>query len=149
MTAPATTLPTDTGQLGPGTLTIGEVATEVDVSCYLNSVGIEVSENEVSGSTTKLCGAVRPAVTNYEYALTGNVDLDLGNASGLFQLSWDAPGSTQPFTFVPSTELGVTFAGNLVLTPLGITAAEYGSDLTADFTFVIVGVPTITRAVTP
>jgi hypothetical protein len=143
MTTP--TLPSDTGQLGPGELQIGAVGSEIDVSCYLNSVGIDISENEVSASTTKLCGAVRPAVVQYERALSGNVDLDLGNASGLFQLSWDEEGSVQDFTFTPSNDLGVTFTGQLVLTPLGIASAEYGSDLTTDFEFKVLGKPTITR----
>lgn len=143
MTAPAATLPVDTGQLGPGTLTIGAVASVIDVSCYVNNVGIEVSKN-AGDQTTKLCGAVRPGVTTYDFTLTGNIDVDLANDSGLLALSWDSPGSVQPFSFTPNEDLGVIFAGNLVLDPLNVKADEYGGDLTSDFTWSIVGTPTRT-----
>lgn len=148
MTAPAPTLPLDTGQLGPGTLKIGATgATQLDISCYINNVGIEVSK-DTGDQTTKLCGATRPGVTTYTYQLTGNVDVDLANASGLLALSWDSAGSTQPFEFVPNTALGVTFAGNLVIDPLNVTADEYGGDITSDFTWDIIGKPSRTVAPT-
>jgi hypothetical protein len=146
MTAPAPTLPTDTGQLGPGTLTIGATATVLDISCYVNNAGIEVSK-ESGSQTTKLCGVTRPGVTTYTYTLTGNVDVDLANASGLLALSWDNPGSTQEFEFTPNDALGVTFSGDLVIDPLNVKADEYGGDLTSDFSWVIVGKPD--RAIAP
>lgn len=145
MTAP--TLPTDTGQLGPGSLTIGTTGTQIDVSCYINNVGIEVSK-DTTDQTVKLCGTARPGVTTYTYTLTGNVDVDLANASGLMALSWDSPGSTQGFEFTPNDDLGVTFVGNLVIDPLNVQADEYGADLTSDFSWVIVGKPTVNRGAT-
>lgn len=140
MTAPAPTLPTDTGQLGPGTLTIGTAGTLLDISCYVNNAGIEVSKS-TGDQTTKLCGVSRPGVTTYTYTLSGNVDVDLANASGLLALSWDNPGSSQEFEFVPNTELGTTFSGNLIIDPLNVQADEYGGDITSDFSWVIVGKP--------
>jgi len=144
MTAPAPTLPTDTGQLGPGSLTVGEVGSELDISCYINNAGIEVSKNSTD-QTMKLCGAARPGVTTYTYTLSGNVDVDLANASGLMNLSWENPGSSQSFTFTPNDELGVTFSGTLVIDPLNVQADEYGADITSDFSWVCVGKPTVTR----
>jgi hypothetical protein len=142
MTAP--TLPTDTGQLGPGSLTVGSTGSEIDISCYINNVGIEVSK-DTTDQTTKLCGASRPGVTTYTYTLSGNVDVDLANASGLMALSWDNPGSTQGFVFVPNEDLGVEFTGQLTIDPLNVQADEYGADLTSDFSWVIVGKPTVDR----
>ena len=142
MTAP--TLPTDTGQLGPGSLTVGSTGSEIDISCYINNVGIEVSK-DTTDQTTKLCGASRPGVTTYTYTLSGNVDVDLANASGLMALSWDNPGSTQGFVFVPNEDLGVEFTGSLTIDPLNVQADEYGADLTSDFSWVIVGKPTVDR----
>jgi len=95
MTPPVPTLPTDTGQLGPGSLTIG-ATTALDISCYVNNAGIEVSKT-TGDQTTKLCGVSRPGVTTYTYTLSGNVDVDLANASGLLALSWDSAGSVQAF----------------------------------------------------
>jgi len=142
MTAP--TLPTDTGQLGPGSLTVGTTGSEIDVSCYINNVGIEVTK-DTTDQTVKLCGAARPGVTTYTYTLSGNVDVDLANASGLMALSWDNPGSSQDFVFVPNSDLGVSFTGTLVIDPLNVQADEYGADITSDFSWVIVGKPTVDR----
>lgn len=147
MTTPTTpTLPTDTGQLGPGTLKIGETGTLIDVSCYANNVGIEITKN-AGTQTTKLCGATRPGVTTYDYVLSGNVDVDLANDAGLLALSWDSAGTTQAFEFIPNDALGVSFTGELVIDPLNVKADEYGGDLTSDFSWSIIGKPT--RTVTP
>jgi hypothetical protein len=140
MSAPAPTLPTDTGQLGPGSLKIGETASQLDISCYVNNAGIEVSKT-TGDQTTKLCGVSRPGVTTYTYTLSGNVDVDLANASGLLALSWDSAGSVQAFEFIPNTELGTVFSGTLVIDPLNVQASEYGGDITSDFSWVIVGKP--------
>jgi hypothetical protein len=146
MTAPV--LPTDTGQLGPGTLKIGEVGTEIDVSCYVNNAAIEWSDS-ATDATTKLCGAVRAGVTTFTAQLVGNVDVDAGNDAGLFALSWNEKGSQQAFTFTPSTELATSVAGQLVIKPLRFGADEYGADLTSDIAFDIVGDPVLTIPTTP
>jgi hypothetical protein len=144
MTAPAPTLPTDTGQLGPGTLKVGPVGSEIDVSCYINNAGIEVSKN-TTDQTYKLCGVARPGVTTYTYTLSGNVDVDLANDAGLMALSWDDAGSSQSFEFTPNDDLGVTFTGTLTIDPLNVQGSEYGADITSDFAWVCVGKPTVDR----
>lgn len=140
MTTPITA---GTGKLGPGRLTIGATGSELDVSCLVNNASIDPSKN-ATDPTTKLCGTVRAGTVTYTYQLTGNVDTDIGSGTGLFGLSWSAPGSTQHFTFEPSEALGSVFAGELVLDPLRAGADAYGDDLTADIAFDIVGQPTFT-----
>jgi len=143
MSAPVTPpLPTDTGQLGPGELKIGEIGTEIDASCYLNNAAVEWTDS-TTDSTTKLCGAVRAGVTTFTAQLVGNIDVDAGNESGLFALSWNEKGSQQSFTFTPSTELGTTVTGILTIKPLRFGADEYGADLTSDIAFDIVGDPVL------
>jgi hypothetical protein len=128
---------------GPGTLQIGEVGSEIEASCLVNSLRIAMSKDE-GDSTTKLCGTVRPGKITYTYALSGNVDVDSESADGLFALSQSAPGSQQPFTFTPNTEAGTTATGTLVIDPLDFGADEYGDDMTSDFEFALVGKPTYT-----
>jgi hypothetical protein len=140
MTTPV--LPTDTGQLGPGVLKIGETGSEIDVSCYVNNAQIEWSDS-ATDPTTKLCGAVRAGVTTFTAQLTGNIDVDAGNESGIFALSWAEKGSQQNFEFTPSTELGTTATGILTIKPLTFGAAAYGDDLTSDIAFDIVGDPVL------
>jgi len=141
MTTP--TLPTDTGVLGPGVLKIGETATLIDISCYLNNAALE-GTTEVGDSSTKLCGSVRKGKVETTFQLTGNVDVDAGNESGFFALCFNSAGEEFDFEFTPSTALGTKAAGKLVVTPLRFGADEYGADLTSDFTFDVVGKPTLT-----
>lgn len=137
------TLPTGTGQLGPGVLEIGATGTEIDVSCLVNNAVIAADKDEAD-STTKLCGDVRAGAVTYTYALSGNMDTDIGNAAGFFALSQSAPGTQQGFTFTPSSDVGTTATGTLVIDPLDFGADEAGADLTSDFEFTIVGVPVYT-----
>lgn len=143
MTLPSPTLPTDTGQLGPGELKIGLVGSEIDISCYCNHVALEMTKN-TTDSTTKLCGAVRAGTPEYTYQLTGNIDVDAGNDAGIFAMSWQEAGSQQPFTFTPSSVLKAVATGTLTIDPLRLGADNYGDDLTSDIAWDVVGTPTIT-----
>jgi hypothetical protein len=146
VTAPAPTLPTDTGVLGPGVLRIGPVGGELDVSCYLSQAGIPT--NTTTGDSKKLlCGASRAGSTSTEFSLDVDIDLDLANESGLMAKSWSVadggPNATQDFVFVPNNDLGVEISGQLVLTPLPMNKVAYGEDLVASVAWVIVGTPTL------
>jgi hypothetical protein len=133
----------DTYPLGPGTLTIGETGTEIDVSCLVNNATISADKDE-GDSTTKLCGTVRPGAVTYTYSLSGNVDTDVDDPAGLFALSQDAPGTEQPFTFTPNTDAGTTATGTLVIDPLDFGGDETTETMTSDFEFTIVGKPAYT-----
>jgi hypothetical protein len=140
-----------TRKLGPGTLTIGQTGTPIDVSCLINSATISASKNE-EDSTTKLCGTVKPGAVSYDYSLAGNIDTDNATDSGLFALSQRAPGSQQPFTFTPNDQdadavAGIfgpsaTASGTLVLDPLDFGGDTMGALMTSDFEFTLVGQPT-------
>lgn len=135
-------------KLGPGTLTIGAVAAEVDASCLVNNAKI-TNEKDEADSTTKLCGTVKPGNITYTYALEGNVDVDPSEVDGLFQLCNAHAGEQQPFTFVPSTADGMGASGTLILDPLDFGADNYGDDMTSDFSFSIVGKPVYAAVVVP
>jgi len=143
-----------TRKLGPGTLTIGQTGTPIDASCLVNSCTISADKNE-GDSTTKLCGTVKPGAITYDYHMDGNVDTDLGLSTGLFALSQSAPGSQQPFTFIPNDEPvspGTTVtkaSGTLVIDPLDFGGDTMGETMTSDFSFTIVGQPAYDYAATP
>lgn len=136
-------LPDTTTKLGPGTLEIGTLGTEIDVSCLVNNAVISADKDE-GDATTKLCGDVRPGSVTYTYSLSGNMDTDVADASGFFALSQSAPGTVQSFVFTPNTAAGTSAAGTLVIDPLDFGADESGADLTSDFEFTIVGQPVYT-----
>lgn len=130
--------------LGPGTLKIGAVGTEIDVSCLVNGARIAPTKNE-GDETQKLCGTKVPGSITYTAKLSGNLDIDPdAGADGLFALSWSAPGSEQDFTFTPNTADGTIAAGKLILDPLDFGADKYGDTLSSDFEFTISGNVTYT-----
>lgn len=130
--------------LGPGTLKIGAVGTEIDVSCLVNGCRVSPTKNE-GDATQKLCGTKVPGAITYTAKLTGNVDIDPdAGAEGLFALSWAEPGSQQEFAFVPNTADGTSASGTLVIDPLDFGADKYGDLLSSDFEFTIVGDVTFT-----
>lgn len=139
MTAPA---PIATGavKLGPGTLKIGAVGSEIDVSCLLNSCTLTPNKNQ-GDSVTKLCGTTRPGAITYDYSLSGNIDVDIATAGGLFQLCATAPGTQQSFEWTPNNAAGVEVAGILIIDPLAFGGDTYGADMASDFEFSLVGEP--------
>lgn len=130
--------------LGPGTLEIGAVGSEIDVSCLVNGARVTPTKTE-GDATQKLCGSKSPGAITYTAKLTGNLDVDVDDgAAGLFALSWASPGTQQAFTFTPNTADGTAATGTLVIDPLDFGADAYGDTLTSDFEFTIVGDVTFT-----
>jgi len=125
-----------TGTLGPGTLTIGETGTEIDVSCLVNNVSIvpDISEGD---EKTMLCGTTKRSADTISWAISGNVDVDAGEEAGFFALTWNNIGEVVPFTYTPNTELGTVVTGNLKLAPLELGADNYGDFLNSDFEFAL------------
>jgi hypothetical protein len=142
------TLPTDTAPLGPGVLTIGEVAGAIDVSCYVNNAKI-TADKDTGDSTTKLCGDVKQGATTYTYSLSGNLDVDVSNEAGLFALSQAEPGSEQPYTFTPNEEAGTVATGVLIIDPLDFGGDDAGETMTSDFEFTLTGKPDYAYGVVP
>ena len=134
---------TSNAPLGPGLFTVGETGTPIDASCLVNNLKI-TTEKDQGDSKTKLCGDVSAGSTTYTFQVTGNVDQDLADASGLHALSWSAKGTEVPFTFTPNTAVGATATGTLIIDPLDFGGEEMGEDMTSDFTWVAVGDPVIT-----
>lgn len=133
-----------TVKLGPGSLKIGATGAAIDVSCLVNNAVIttDVSRDD---AVWHLCGTSTPGKTTFEHSLTGNLDIDPTEATGLFALSWADPGSEQAFSFTPNTEEGTSASGTIVLTPLDFGADEYGKTLNSDFEWLISGEVTYTR----
>lgn len=128
---------------GPGTLQIGEVGSEIDASCLVNSLRITASKDE-GDSVTKLCGNVTPGKITYTYSMSGNIDTDTDTGSGLFALSQASPGTEVPFTFTPNTPTETTATGNLIIDPMDFGADEFGDTMNSDVEWTLVGAPDYT-----
>lgn len=137
-----------TVSLGDGILKIGQTGSEIDVSCAVNNAKIAMSKNQAD-STTKLCGTVKQGRVTYTYALSGNLDADVGDPDGFFALSQAEPGTELDFYFQPNVDTPTAATGVLIIDPLDFGADEMGADLTSDFEFSIVGKPTYDYAAAP
>jgi hypothetical protein len=132
-----TTTADGTGNLGPGTLTLGMTGTPIDVSCLLNDAAIDL--NITAGeSKRRLCGNTVSKPDTLEPVLSGNVDVDAGKAAGFFALCNDHWGEVVDFTFTPSTAVGTTATGQCKLHPLRFGADAEGDYLNSDFEFTLV-----------
>lgn len=133
-----------TYKLGPGTLKIGATGSAIDVSCLVNNATITTDRSQ-DDPVFHLCGTSTQGAVTYTHSLTGNLDIDPAEATGLFALSWASPGTEQHYEFTPSTEAGVAASGELIIDPLDFGADEYGKPLSSDFEFVLTAAPTWTR----
>jgi hypothetical protein len=124
--------------LGPGVLKIGATGTEIDISCNVNNAVIAANKNQ-GDNVTKLCGDVVPGAVTYDFTIGGNVDTDIGEATGFFALTQSAPGSQQDFTYTPNTDAGTTATGKCVIDPLDFGGGTTTETMTSDFEFAIVG----------
>lgn len=129
-------------KFGPGVLKLGEVGSEIDVSCLINSARI-TAEKDQADSTTKLCGTVVSGAVSYAWEFTGNIDIDPETGDdGIFALSQTAYGTEVPFTFTPNNTVNATASGVIIIDPLDFGADAFGDDLTSDFTWALVDKPT-------
>lgn len=125
-------------KLGPGTVSIGEVGSEVDFSCQVIGAVVEASADQ-DDPTTVLCGDVIPGALTITYTFSGTVLQDLADDAGLVAFTWENPGATVPLTFVPSTEAGKQVTGDVTVIPLSIGGDEAGANATSDFEWSFVG----------
>lgn len=129
-------------KLGPGTVTIGAVGSPVDFSCQVTAATVEwdVSADD---PTIVLCGDSVPGARTYSAHFSGTLFQDLGLVGGIVEYSWAHKGETVPFTFEPSTEVGTTVTGDLILDPLAVGGDEAGANMSSDFDWACVGEPVL------
>ena len=135
-------MPANVTKLGPGTISIGEVGTEVDFSCQVTAAHVDWTA-DADDDVTVLCGENVPGARTYSSVFAGTLFQDLAAAAGIVDFTWQHKGETHAFTFVPSTAAGKQVTGELIVDPLSVGGDEAGANMTSDFEFAIVGDPTL------
>jgi hypothetical protein len=127
-------------KLGPGTLTFGATGALLDASTQITKAQINPTVDSEDSITT-LSGDTLGGARTYgaELDVTAVQDLD---TAGLVAWSWAHKGEDVPFTYTPSTALGVAITGTVTVDPLTI-GGDVGSKPTADFTWTCVGFPAL------
>ena len=137
-------MPVKSYKLGPGTLTLGEAGTALEISAQIANARVEWSENVQSSDDTDLLnGETLPGDENatYRATLSGNMVQDI-TTGGVIDWTWTHKGEEHPVTFVPSTAEGRQVTGTIVPVPITL-----GGDVKArnrsDFTFRFIGDPVL------
>ena len=130
-------------KFGPGTLSIGEVGTAIDISCQIEFASVQWDKTK-DDDVMVLCGDVVPGATTRTATLSGHIFQDTSSATGIVQASWGAlKGQTVPFKFVPNTADDVQVAGEVTVEPITVGSGEAGANMASDFEWDIVGEPTL------
>lgn len=137
-------MPAKTYKLGPGSLVIGETGTPLEISCQVTAITLEF-ETDAEDDVPTLCGDVVPGDETESGTLTGTMYQDL-YAGGIGDYSWANAGTTQPFVFIPNTDMAAEFEGTLKVRRLNI-GGDVKTSPTTDFEWPLVGIPTPTWAV--
>ena len=127
-------------KLGPGTLTIGDTGTLLDLSCQLSAAKVEWDKDK-EDDTPVLCGESIAGGVDYTAKLTGTVLLDLSDG-GMVDYTWEQKGTQQPFVFVPSEAAAKQVSGILTVDPLDVGGDEVKKNMSVDFEWDCVGEPT-------
>jgi len=130
-------------KLGPGTLSLGPVATPVDFSCQLTGAVVAWNKDKADDITV-LCGDVVAGGTTYSATLSGTFLQDLDDSAGIVGYSWQHKGESIEFTYTPNTAAGTSVSGTLIVDPIDVGSTDdYGSTMTSDFEWDCVGEPTL------
>ncbi len=129
-------------KLGPGTLTLGEVGSPLDVACQLTGAVVAWDSNK-DDDTPTLCGDVVPGATTYTATLSGTAVQDLADEAGLVAFSWANKGVEVPVSFTPNTVDAAVVTGTVVMNPLDVGGDTAGDNMTSDFEWAFVGDPVL------
>lgn len=130
-------------KMGPGTLVLGEVGSEQDISCQITTARLTPNKNQEDAVST-LCGDSIPGEVDYTWSLNATMLQDL-TTGGINEWSMTNAGTEQPFTFTPNTTLGASVTGTIVVDPLAI-GGDVKSRPTAEVEWSVVGQPALTPA---
>ncbi|QFG13040.1 major tail protein [Gordonia phage Schiebs] len=128
--------------LGPGTLTFGQVGTELDVSCQVTAASIEW-EADAEDSMPTLCGGTIAGERTYSATLKATLFQDV-ELDGSVDWTWKNAGAEVPFTFTPRTDTpSAKVAGVVTVDPITL-GGDVNKRNTSDLEWSCVGRPTFT-----
>lgn len=133
----------NTYKLGPGTLTIGEVGTEVDYAAQITGCTVKWDKDK-EDDVPVLSGGSLTGDTTYTATLSANLFQDLGVMDGLVEFSWANKGQEIPVVFVPSTAAGRQVAGVVIVDPIDVGGEDAKGRPRSDIEWAFVGEPALT-----
>lgn len=102
--------------LGPGTLVLGSVGTQLDMSCQLTEIKF-AAEGDSEDPENVLCGDVIAGARTYNWTMSGALFQDI-EKDGVIDWSWKNAGVEVPFKFVPDATTGASVTGRVTVDPI-------------------------------
>lgn len=125
-------------KLGPGTLVLGSVGTQLDMSCQLTNFKV-AAEADAEDAEAVLCGDNIAGARIYTWTVSGALFQDI-EADGVIDFTWKHAGNEMPFKFVPDAATSAAVTGRVTVDPI-----EFGGDVNvknkSEFEWAAVGTP--------
>lgn len=137
-------MPIKTTKLGPGVLTIGEVASVLDMTAQVTACRIVWSVDK-EDNVPVLSGEELEGEADYTAQLTATVLQELSD-DGIIERTWELAGQVVPFTFTPNSAEGKSVTGNVRVDPIDL-GGDVKKKNTSDLEWDCVGKPILTPGV--
>lgn len=124
--------------LGPGSFSLGEIGTPLDMSCQLTSLAIEW-EVDAEDAEPTLCGGSIGGARNYTATIKGSVFQDI-ETDGVIDYTWKHKGIEAPFKFVPDEAGTAMVTGRITIDPINL-GGDVRTRVKSDFEWTCVGDP--------
>jgi hypothetical protein len=134
-------MPVETVKVGPGTISVGDVGSEVDFSAQVLSAVVSWSKDKEDDRKV-LTGETVVGATKRSATISVTVLQDLANAAGLVRFSWESKGEEHDFRYVPNTVADVEITGTVTVEPVDV-GGEVDSDAESEFEWDFVGEPVL------
>ena len=135
--------------LGPGTLVLGSVGTQLDMSCQITEISIS-AEGDSEDPEETLCGGQIAGSRHYTWTVNGSMFQDVAK-DGVIDFTWKHAGKEMPFKFVPDATATAAVTGRVTVDPLTLGGTVKQKNK-AEFEWSCVGTPVFdpeTKTTTP
>jgi len=125
--------------LGPGSLKIGETASQREIAAQLTKFSLE-PKTDFEDDVPVLSGETVPGDATTEWSAKGTVNQDFDKES-LEMYCYKNRLQDLPFIYTPSNDHDVSWSGVLTVVPLTV-GGDVKKKNTSDFEFRVIGEPT-------
>lgn len=133
-----------TTKLGPGILTIGEVASPLDMTAQVTACKIAWSVDK-EDNVPVLSGEELEGEADYTAQLSATVLQELSD-DGIIDWTWANKGTVVPFTFTPNSAEGKSVTGMVRVDPIDL-GGDVKKKNTSELEWDCVGEPTLSAGV--
>lgn len=134
-------MPVNTVRVASGKLTIGAIEDMRNLTAQVTSCVLTPSV-DTGDPVMNLAGEQVAGDTTRTWTLDATIFQDFGAVDSVVEFCFENAGSEMPFSYTPNSSTGKTIDGTLVVEAVAI-GGEAGTKATSEFSFQVLGTPTI------